>query len=68
MGSLPQVLYFISALSNKHRNMIVQDVPVSGKAMHELNLLSVSNARNCISTSGVGCFLVVNCVGLQTLP
>jgi hypothetical protein len=56
MGSLPHILYFIFALSNKHRKMIVLDVPVSGKAIHELNLSSVSNARNCKSTSGVGVF------------
>jgi hypothetical protein len=72
MGSLPHVLYFIFALSNKRHNMIIQDVPVSGKAMHELKLAAVSNAQNSKSTSGVRFFLVVNCVaavlGLQTLP
>jgi hypothetical protein len=36
--------------------MIVRDVPVSGKAMHELNLSFVSNARNCKSTSGLWVF------------
>jgi hypothetical protein len=36
--------------------MIVQDVPLSGKAMHKLNLSSVSNARNCKSALGVGVF------------
>jgi hypothetical protein len=36
--------------------MIFLDVPVSGKAIHELNLSSVSNAQNCKSTSGVGVF------------
>jgi hypothetical protein len=36
--------------------MIILDVPVSGKAIHELNLSSVSNARNCKSTPGVGVF------------
>jgi hypothetical protein len=36
--------------------MIVLDVPVSGKAIHELYLSSVSIAQNCKSTSGVGVF------------
>jgi hypothetical protein len=36
--------------------MIVRDVPVSGRAIHELFLSSVSTARNCKSTSGVGVF------------
>jgi hypothetical protein len=56
MGSRTHVLYFIFALSNKRRKMIFLDVPVSGKAIHELNLSSVSNAQNCKSTSGVGVF------------
>jgi hypothetical protein len=56
MGSFPHVLYFIFALSNKRRKMIVRDVPVSGRAIHELYLSSVSTAWNCKSTSGVGVF------------
>jgi hypothetical protein len=36
--------------------MIVLDVPVSGKAIHELYLSSVSISRNCKSTLGVGVF------------
>jgi hypothetical protein len=36
--------------------MMVLNVPVSGKAIHELYLSSVSIARNCKSTSGVGVF------------
>jgi hypothetical protein len=36
--------------------MIVHDVPVSGRAIHELYLSSVSTARNCKITSGVGVF------------
>jgi hypothetical protein len=36
--------------------MIVLDVPVSAKAIHELNLSSISKARNCKCTSGVGVF------------
>jgi hypothetical protein len=56
MGSFPHVLYFIFALSYKRCKMIVLDVPVSGKAIHELNLSSVSIARNCKSASGVGVF------------
>jgi hypothetical protein len=36
--------------------MIVLDVPVSGKAIHELNLSSVSIAQSCKSTSGVGVY------------
>jgi hypothetical protein len=42
--------------SNKRRKMIFLDVPVSGKAIHELNLSSVSIAWNCKSTLGVGVF------------
>jgi hypothetical protein len=59
MGSFPYVLYFIFALSNKRCKMIVLDVPVSGRAIHELNLSSVSTARNCKSTSGVRVFFGV---------
>jgi hypothetical protein len=66
MGSFPHVLYFIFALSNKHRKMIVLDVPVSGRAIHELNLSSVSSARNCKSTSGVGVFFGGQLRGLDT--
>jgi hypothetical protein len=36
--------------------MIVCDVPVSGRAIHELYLSSVSTARNCKSTAGDGVF------------
>jgi hypothetical protein len=56
MCSFPRVLYFIVALSYKRRKMIVLDVPVSGRAIHELNLSSVSTAQNCKITSGVGVF------------
>jgi hypothetical protein len=67
MGSFPHVLYFIFALSNKRRKMIVLDVPVSGRAIHELNLSSVSSDRNCKSTSGVGVFFGGQLRGLDAV-
>jgi hypothetical protein len=56
MGSFSHVLYFIFALSNKRRKLIVRDVPVIGGAIHELYLSFVSTAQNCQSTSGARVF------------